>query len=82
MVRVYLNNGTLYKFKKVRPNLADGNIYIPYDDIVYKEELKNIYKVVKKIKGYDKLERVLYRGYLLNDLGYQTLILNNTDTNE
>lgn len=65
MVRVYLNNGTLYKFKKVRPNFADGNIYIPYDDIVYKEELKNIYKVVKKIKGYDKLEQVLYRGYLL-----------------
>ena len=59
MVRVYLNNGTLYKFKKVRPNFADGNIYIPYDDIVYKEELKNIYKVVKKIKGYDKLEQVL-----------------------
>lgn len=65
MIRVYLNNGLLYKFKKVRPKFENGNIYIEYKDVTYEEELKNIYKVVEKIKGYDRLERVFYRGYLL-----------------
>ena len=49
MLNVYLNNGTLFKFKKGKPLFENGKFYITYGNIIYQKELKNVHKVVEKI---------------------------------
>ena len=70
MIKVLLNNGTLLKFEECKYILNDGYLEIKYlnindFDIVYKVELKKVYRIAESIKGCTSLERVLYRGYLL-----------------
>ena len=65
MLNVYLNNGTLFKFKKGKPLFENGKFYIMYQDILYEQELKNVYKVVEVMEDDNSLQRELYRGYLL-----------------
>ena len=65
MLNVYLNNGTLFKFKKGKPLFENGKFYIMYQDILYERELKNVYKVVEVMEDDNSLQRELYRGYLL-----------------
>ena len=70
MIKVLLNNGTLLKFEECKYILNDGHLEIKYlnindFDIVYKVELKKVYRIAESIKGCTSLERVLYRGYLL-----------------
>ena len=65
MLNVYLNNGTLFKFKKGKPLFENGKFYIMYQDILYEQELKNVYKVVEVMEDCNSLQRELYRGYLL-----------------
>ena len=65
MLNVYLNNGTLFKFKKGKPLFENGKFYIMYQDILYERELKNVYKVVEVMEDCNSLQRELYRGYLL-----------------
>ena len=65
MLNVYLNNGTLFKFKKGKPLFENGKFYIMYQDILYERELKNVYKVVEVMEDDNSLQRDLYRGYLL-----------------
>ena len=63
MIRVYLNSGALYKFKKGKVTFGKEHIYITCDDIIYQKELKNVHKVVEKIKGNEGIDILLYRGY-------------------
>ena len=65
MLNVYLNNGTLFKFKKGKPLFENGKFYIMYQDILYEQELKNVYKVAEVMEDDNSLQRDLYRGYLL-----------------
>ena len=65
MLNVYLNNGTLFKFKKGKPLFENGKFYIMYQDFLYEQELKNVYKVVEVMEDCNSLQRELYRGYLL-----------------
>ena len=65
MLNVYLNNGTLFKFRKGKPLFENGKFYIMYQDILYEQELKNVYKVVEVMEDDNSLQRDLYRGYLL-----------------
>ena len=65
MLNVYLNNGTLFKFKKGKPLFENGKFYITYQDMLYEQELKNVYKVVEVMEDCNSLQRELYRGYLL-----------------
>ena len=43
----------------------NGKFYIMYQDILYEQELKNVYKVVEVMEDCNSLQRELYRGYLL-----------------
>ena len=73
MLNVYLNNGTLFKFKKGKPLFENGKFYITYQDMLYEQELKNVYKVVEVMEDCNSLQRELYRGYLLKrGVGVQT----------
>ena len=65
MLNVYLNNGTLFKFRKGKPLFENGKFYITYQDMLYEQELKNVYKVVEVMEDCNSLQRELYRGYLL-----------------
>ena len=65
MLNVYLNNGTLFKFKKGKPLFENGKFYIMYQDILYEQELKNVYKVVEVMEDCNSLQRELYRGEIL-----------------
>ena len=65
MIKVHLNNGTVYKFKKGNPLFVNGKFYITYQDMLYEQELKNVYKVVEVMEDCNSLQRELYRGYLL-----------------
>ena len=65
MLNVYLNNGTLFKFKKGKPLFENGKFYITYQYMLYEQELKNVYKVVEVMEDDNSLQRDLYRGYLL-----------------
>ena len=65
MLNVYLNNGILFKFKKGKPLFENGKFYIMYQDILYEQELKNVYKVAEVMEDDNSLQRDLYRGYLL-----------------
>ena len=49
MIKVHLNSGTLYKFKKGKVTFGKEHVYITYDNIIYQKELKNVHKVVEKI---------------------------------
>ena len=63
MIKVYLNNGTLLKFRKGKTLFENGKFYITYQDMLYEQELKNVYKVVEKIKRIEGIGILLYRGY-------------------
>ena len=65
MIKVYLNNGTLLKFRKGKTLFENGKFYITYQDMLYEQELKNVYKVVEVMEDDNSLQRDLYRGYLL-----------------
>ena len=65
MLNVYLNNGTLFKFKKGKPLFENGKFYITYQYMLYEQELKNVYKVVEVMEDDNSLQRTIYRGYLL-----------------
>ena len=65
MLNVYLNNGTLFKFKKGKVTFGKEHLYITYGNIIYQKELKNVYKVVEVMEDCNSLQRELYRGYLL-----------------
>ena len=65
MIKVYLNNGTLLKFRKGKTLFENGKFYITYQDMLYEQELKNVYKVVEVMEDCNSLQRELYRGYLL-----------------
>ena len=65
MLNVYLNNGTLFKFRKGKPLFENGKFYITYQDMLYEQELKNVYKVVEVMEDDNSLQRDLYRGELL-----------------
>ena len=49
MIKVHLNSGTLYKFKKGKVTFGKEHLYVTYDNIIYQKELKNVHKVVEKI---------------------------------
>ena len=49
MIKVHLNSGALYKFKKGKVTFGKEHVYITYDNITYQKELKNVHKVVEKI---------------------------------
>ena len=73
MIKVYLNNGTLLKFRKGKTLFENGKFYITYQDMLYEQELKNVYKVVEVMDDCNSLQRELYRGYLLKrGVGVQT----------
>ena len=63
MIKVHLNSGTLYKFKKGKVTFGKKHLYVTYDNIIYQKELKNVHKVVEKIKGIEGIGILLYRGY-------------------
>ena len=63
MIKVHLNSGTLYKFKKGKVTFGKEHVYITYDNITYQKELKHVHKVVEKIKGFEGIGILLYRGY-------------------
>ena len=65
MIKVYLNNGTLLKFRKGKTLFENGKFYITYQDMLYEQELKNVYKVVKVMEDCNSLQRELYRGEIL-----------------
>ena len=65
MIKVYLNSGTLYKFKKGKVTFENGKFYITYQDMLYEQELKNVYKVVEVMEDCNSLQRELYRGEIL-----------------
>ena len=49
MIKVYLNNGTLLKFRKGKTLIENGKFYITYQDFLYEQELKNVYKAVEVV---------------------------------
>ena len=63
MIKVHLNSGALCKFKKGKVTFGKEHVYITYDNITYQKELKNVHKVVEKIKGIEGIGILLYRGY-------------------
>ena len=66
MISVYLNNGTLYKFKESKIIFENGKLFVTVSAVNhYTKELKEVYKVVETMKNCDSLERELYRGELL-----------------
>ena len=65
MIKVHLNSGALYKFKKGKVTFGKEHLYITYGNIIYQKELKNVYKVVEVMEDCNSLQRELYRGYLL-----------------
>ena len=65
MIKVYLNNGTLLKFRKGKTLFENGKFYITYQDMLYEQELKNVYKVVEVMEDDNSLQRDLYRGEIL-----------------
>ena len=65
MIKVHLNSGALYKFKKGKVTFGKEHLYITYGNIIYHKELKNVYKVVEVMEDDNSLQRDLYRGYLL-----------------
>ena len=65
MIKVHLNSGALYKFKKGKVTFGKEHVYITYDNITYQKELKNVHKVVEVMEDCNSLQRELYRGYLL-----------------
>ena len=65
MIKVYLNNGTLLKFRKGKTLFENGKFYITYQDMLYEQELKNVYKVVEVMEDCNSLQRELYRGEIL-----------------
>ena len=65
MIKVHLNSGALYKFKKGKVTFGKEHIYITYGNIIYQKELKNVYKVVEVMEDCNSLQRELYRGEIL-----------------
>ena len=63
MIKVHLNNGNLIIFEKAKATFGKEHVYITYDNITYQKELKNVHKVVEKIKGIEGIGILLYRGY-------------------
>ena len=63
MIKVYLNNGNLITVEKGKVTFGKEHLYITYDNIIYQKELKNVHKVVEKIKGIEGIGILLYRGY-------------------
>ena len=65
MIKVHLNSGALYKFKKGKVTFGKEHLYITYGNIIYQRELKNVYKVVEVMEDCNSLQRELYRGEIL-----------------
>ena len=65
MIKVHLNSGALYKFKKGKVTFGKEHLYITYGNIIYQKELKNVYKVVEVMEDCNSLQRELYRGEIL-----------------
>ena len=65
MIKVHLNSGALCKFKKGNPLFVNGKLFVEYRNVIYGQELKNVYKVVEVMEDCNSLQRELYRGYLL-----------------
>ena len=65
MIKVHLNSGTLYKFKKGKVTFGKEHLYVTYDNITYQKELKNVHKVVEVMEDCNSLQRELYRGEIL-----------------
>ena len=66
MIKVYLNNGTVYTFKKGKPLFENGKLFINFNPTLnhnfdYEKELKEVYKVEEGTCT----QRLIYRGYLL-----------------
>ena len=74
MIKVYLNNGTVYTFKKGKPLFENGKLFINFNPTLnhnfdYQKELKEVYKVeegtCKNENCVAITQRLIYRGYLL-----------------
>ena len=73
MIKVYLNNGTVYTFKKGKPLFENGKLFINFNPTLnhnfdYQKELKEVYKVEEgtcKNEEGTCTQRLIYRGYLL-----------------
>ena len=73
MLSVYLNNGTVYTFKKGKPLFENGKLFINFNPTLnhnfdYQKELKEVYKVEEgtcKNEDGTCTQRLIYRGYLL-----------------
>ena len=69
MIKVHLNSGALYKFKKGKVTFGKEHLYITYDNIIYQKQLKEVYKVEECTCRNEACiaitQRTIYRGYLL-----------------
>ena len=69
MIKVHLNSGTLYKFKKGKVTFGKEHLYVTYDNIIYQKDLKEVYKVEECTCRNEACiaitQRIIYRGYLL-----------------
>ena len=69
MIKVHLNSGALYKFKKGKVTFGKEHLYITYDNIIYQKDLKEVYKVEECTCRNEACiaitQRTIYRGYLL-----------------
>ena len=69
MIKVHLNGGALYKFKKGKVTFGKEHVYITYDNITYQKDLKEVYKVEECTCRNEACiaitQRTIYRGYLL-----------------
>ena len=69
MIKVHLNSGALYKFKKGKVTFGKEHLYITYDNIIYQKDLKEVYKVEECTCRNEACiaitQRIIYRGYLL-----------------
>ena len=65
MIKVHLNSGALCKFKKGNPLFVNGKLFVEYRNVIYRQELKNVYEVVEVMEDCNSLQRELYRGEIL-----------------
>ena len=74
MLNVYLNNGTLFKFRKGKPLFENGKLHINSNPTLnhnfdYEKDLKEVYKVEECTCRNEACiaitQRIIYRGELL-----------------
>ena len=74
MLNVYLNNGTLFKFKKAKATFQNGKLFVNSNSTLnrnfdYEKDLKEVYKVEECTCRNEACiaitQRTIYRGYLL-----------------